>query len=199
MQSIYALLNGEDIYIYYIYIYIYIYIYMYIYIYIYIYIYAFICIYMHIYKYICIYIDIFIYMHIYIFIYAYIYLCIYIYTYICHRHGKGIRKRDNEVWTLCNIRDFWHGSWWMCRRTVAVLLHMCSGFPTKRLEQMIMTSLYDVTRVSHATVGENYKRRAWLSLRAAAAVTVIWVFWHKYLGVLTSHRPSTSAVLVPLE
>ena len=48
----------------------------------------------------------------------------------------------------------------MCRQTMAVLLHMCSGFPAKRLEQMILTSLYDVMRVSHATVGGNYKRRA---------------------------------------
>ena len=66
---------------------------------------------------------------------------------------------------------------------MAVPLHMHSGFPAKRLEQMIVTSLYDVTRVSCATVGGNYKRRAQLSLRAAAAVlssgcfgTSIWVF-----------------------
>ena len=62
----------------------------------------------------------------------------------------------------------------MCRQTMAVLLHMCSGFPTERLEQMIVMSLYYVMRVSHATVGGNYKRRAWLSL--GAAITVIWVF-----------------------
>ena len=31
---------------------------------------------------------------------------------------------------------------------------------TEILEQMIVTSLYDVMRVSHATVGGNYKRRA---------------------------------------
>ena len=31
---------------------------------------------------------------------------------------------------------------------------------TERLEQMIMTSLYDITRVSCATVGQNYERRA---------------------------------------
>ena len=37
---------------------------------------------------------------------------------------------------------------------------MHSGFPTERLEQMILTSLYDITRVSHATVGGKYKRRA---------------------------------------
>ena len=54
----------------------------------------------------------------------------------------------------------------MCRQIMAVPLCMHSGFPTERLEQMIMTSLYDVMRVSHATVGGNYKRRAQLSLGA---------------------------------
>ena len=54
-------------------------------------------------------------------------------------------------------------------------------FSTERLEQMIMTSLYDVTRVSHATVGGNHKRRAQPSLRAA--ITVVWVFQHKHLGL----------------
>ena len=38
------------------------------------------------------------------------------------------------------------------------LLCMHSDFPTERLEQMIVTSLYDITRVSHAIVGGNYKR-----------------------------------------
>ena len=80
--------------------------------------------------------------------------------YIYHRHGKGIRKRDNKAQTLRNIWDFWHGHRQMCRQTMVVPLHMCSGFPAKRLEQMIMSSLYDITRVSRATVGGNYKRRA---------------------------------------
>ena len=74
---------------------------------------------------------------------------------------------------------------------------MHSGFPAKRLEQMIMTSLYDVARVSHATVGGNYKRRAQLGLRAA--VTVVWVFQHKCLGLEQVTDPLTSAVSVPLE
>ena len=57
---------------------------------------------------------------------------------------------------------------------MAVLLHMHSGFPTEILEQTIVTSLYDITRVSHARAGGNYKRRAQLSLEAV--ITVIWVF-----------------------
>ena len=73
---------------------------------------------------------------------------------------KRVWKRDNKVQTLCNIWDIWHGHWRIHRQTMAVLLHMCSGFPAEILEQMIVTSLYDVTRVSHATVGGNYKRRA---------------------------------------
>ena len=64
---------------------------------------------------------------------------------------------------------------------MAVLLHMHSGFPTEISEQLIVMSLYDVTRVSCATVGGNYKRRAQPSL--GAAVTVIWVFQHKHLGL----------------
>ena len=77
----------------------------------------------------------------------------------CHRHGKGIKKRDNEAQTLHNIWDFQYGCRQMHRQTVGVPLHMHSGFHTKQLEQMIVTSLYDVMRVSHATVGGNYKRR----------------------------------------
>ena len=73
---------------------------------------------------------------------------------------KRVQKRDNEVQNLYNIRDIQLGCWQMHRRIMAVLLCMHSGFPTEILEQMIVTSLYDVMRVSHATVGGNYKRRA---------------------------------------
>ena len=73
---------------------------------------------------------------------------------------KRVRKRDKEVQSLCDIWYFQCGCQWMCRQTVVVLLHMHSGFPTLRLEQMIVMSLYDITGISHATVGGNYKRRA---------------------------------------
>ena len=56
---------------------------------------------------------------------------------------------------------------------MAVPLHMHSGFPVERLEQAIITSLYDVKRVSRAIVGGNYKRRALPSLEAAAATAVL--------------------------
>ena len=110
---------------------------------------------------------------------------------------KGIRKRDNEVWTLCNIQGFQCGCQWMCRWTVTVLLCMHNGFPADRLEQMIMTSLYDIMRVSHAIVQGNYKRE---HDRASGLLC------YCHLGVstpafgpLTSYTPSTLAVLVPLE
>ena len=48
----------------------------------------------------------------------------------------------------------------MCRQTMVVLLHMCSGFPAKLMEQTIVTSLDDITRFSHAIEGGKYKRRA---------------------------------------
>ena len=72
---------------------------------------------------------------------------------------KRVPKRDDEVRNLRNIWYIWHGCWQMCRQTMAVLPCMCSGFPAKIMEQMIMMSLYDVTGFSHAIEGGNYKRR----------------------------------------
>ena len=48
----------------------------------------------------------------------------------------------------------------MCRQTMAVLPCMHIGFPTKLMEQMIVTSLYDVMRISHAREGGKYKRES---------------------------------------
>ena len=66
----------------------------------------------------------------------------------------------------------------MCRRTMVILLCMCSGFPTEILEQTIMTSLYDVTRFSHVIEGGNYKRECDQAsgLLLSTAITVVWVF-----------------------
>ena len=41
---------------------------------------------------------------------------------------------------------------------MAVLLCMHSGFPTKMVEQMFVTSLNDIMRISHVIEGGNYKR-----------------------------------------
>ena len=50
-------------------------------------------------------------------------------------------------------------------------MHVHSGFPTGRSEQMIMTLFYDIMRISCAIEGGYYKGRAQPNLRA-----VIWVF-----------------------
>ena len=94
---------------------------------------------------------------------------------------KRVWKRDDKGWNLHNIQDIWHGHQQMDRQIMAVPLHMHSGFPAEILEQTIVTPLYDIMSVSHATVGGNYKRRARLSL--GAAITVVWVFQHKHLGL----------------
>ena len=83
-------------------------------------------------------------------------------------------ERDKEVQSSCSILGFQHGCWQICRKTPAVPMCMCSGFPAGRSEQMIMTSFCDVMRISYAIEGGNYKRRAWPSLRTVVAV--IWVF-----------------------
>ena len=62
-------------------------------------------------------------------------------------------------------------------------LQMHSGFPTEKVEQMIMTSFYNVTMISHAIGGGQYIRKASMSLRA-----VIWVSGTEWLGqLLRSH------------
>ena len=47
-----------------------------------------------------------------------------------------------------------------------------------------MMSLYDIMKISHAVKGGNYKRRAGPNLRAV--VTVIWVFWYKAFGFVST-------------
>ena len=76
---------------------------------------------------------------------------------------------------------------------MAFPLHICSGFPIEKVEQMIMTSLNDVTMISHAIGGGKYIRKASSSLGA-----VIWVSGTEQLGPLLSHQPSTPAISVPL-
>ena len=61
----------------------------------------------------------------------------------------------------------------MCRQMVVVPMHMHSGFPTGRSEQMIVMSFHDITKISHAIEGGKYKRRTPPNLGA-----VIWVFWY---------------------
>ena len=76
----------------------------------------------------------------------------------CHRHRTWVKEKTKRFGCIYSNWGFWHGCWQMCRWTAVLLVHMCSGFPTRRSKQMIMTSSNDVTRISHATLGGNYKK-----------------------------------------
>ena len=76
---------------------------------------------------------------------------------------------------------------------MAFPLHMCSGFPMEKVEQMIMISLDDVTMIACAIRGGKYIRRASSSFGA-----VVWVSGTEWLGLLLSHQQSTPAISVPL-
>ena len=83
---------------------------------------------------------------------------------------------------------------------MAVLLHMHSGFPAKMVEQTFVTSLNDVTRISHALEGGNYKRGSATKLEEFGCCYYCHLgVQAQVLGSLQSHRPSTLAVLVPLK
>ena len=56
---------------------------------------------------------------------------------------------------------------------MAFPLHMHSHLPTEKVEQMIVTSLDDVTMIAHAIWGGKYIRRV-----CTGFGDVIWVFWH---------------------
>ena len=65
---------------------------------------------------------------------------------------------------------------------MAFLLHMHSGFPTERVQQMVVMSQDDVTMIGHAIWGGKYIRRAHLGIGA-----VIWVSGTEQLGLLLNH------------
>ena len=111
----------------------------------------------------------------------------YCYTaYKCHRHGKGITKETKRfgvlvvfgvlAWMLVDVQT----------NTGSSDVHV-QWFSTGRSEQIIMTSFCDVTRISHAIEGGNYKMRAQLSLRAVVAV--VWVFRYQTFG--STSKPQT--------
>ena len=63
-----------------------------------------------------------------------------------------------------------------------------------------MTSLNDVTGISHAIEGGNYKRGSATELEEFGCCYYCCLgVLAQMLGSLLSHRPSTSAVLVSLE
>ena len=83
---------------------------------------------------------------------------------------------------------------------MAVLLHMHSGFPAKMVEQMFVTSLNDVMRISHVLEGGNYKRGSATKLEEFGCCYYCHLgVFTQVLGSLQSHRPSTLAVSVPLK
>ena len=83
---------------------------------------------------------------------------------------------------------------------MAVLLHMCSGFPTKMVEQTFVMSLNDVMKISHAIEGGNYKRGSATKLKEFSCCYYCCLgALAQALGPLLSHRLSTSAVSVPLK
>ena len=65
---------------------------------------------------------------------------------------------------------------------MAFPLHMHSGFPMEKVEQMISMSLDDVTMIAHATWGGKYIRRAHSGFGA-----VVWVSGTEQLDLLLSH------------
>ena len=81
----------------------------------------------------------------------------------------------------------------MCRQPIAFPLYMDSGLPMEKVEHMIMMSLDNITMITHAIWGGKYIRRACSGFGA-----VVWVSGTEWLGLLSSHQPSTPAILVPL-
>ena len=76
---------------------------------------------------------------------------------------------------------------------MVIPLCMCSAFPPKEIEQMIVMSFNDVTIFSHAS-GRGYIRKACTSLQA-----VIWVFGTEcFSQLLGGQSPSILAVSVSL-
>ena len=77
---------------------------------------------------------------------------------------------------------------------------MHSGFPAKMVEQMFVTSLNDITSISHALEGGTIKGKDTTKLEEFGCCYYCHLgVQAQVLGSLQSHRPSTSAVSVPLK
>ena len=105
----------------------------------------------------------------------------------------------NEIWVKEKMERFGHiySKWWlwhwckqMCRQSMVFPVGMQSGFSTGRSKQMIVTSWNDITMISHAILGGNYKRRAHPNPMA-----VIWVFWHWMVGSIDKSHTLYSGYL----
>ena len=111
----------------------------------------------------------------------------------CHRHKIRVKEKTMKFGCSSSNWGFWQWCQQMCRWTMAFPLYMHSGFPTEKVEQMIMMSLSGITVIGHAIGGGKYIRKASSSFWA-----VVWVSGTEWLGLLLSHQPSTLAISVPL-
>ena len=118
------------------------------------------------------------------------FLCLWVKPiYICMSTGMktGLRKRRRGLGTVILIGV---PAWMpanMQTNSGTSDVH-AQWFPTGRSEQTIMMSFHDVMRISCAIEGRNYQASG---LSSGSSDT-------KHSGLLTSHRPSTLAISVPL-
>ena len=105
-----------------------------------------------------------------------------LHVYICHRHE--IQVKEKMMSFICSYSNwgFWWQHWCMCRQPMAFPLCMHSRLPAEKVQQMIVTSLDDVTMNACAIWGGKYIRRAHSGFGA-----FIWVSGTKRLGLLLSH------------
>ena len=61
-------------------------------------------------------------------------------AYMCHRHQIWVKEKTERFGCIYSIWRFWCGCQQMCRQMTMLPVHMPSGFPARRLEQMIVTS-----------------------------------------------------------
>ena len=111
----------------------------------------------------------------------------------CHMHGIWVKEKMERFGCFYSHQGFWHWWWWMYRWTTVFPVHMHSGFPAGRSKQMIVASWNDATMISllfwEGTIKGEHTQT--LGLSSGFSDT-------EQLGLLTSQRPSTLAILVPL-
>ena len=110
-----------------------------------------------------------------------------------HRHEIWVKEKTTSFGCSNSNWGFWQQCQWMCWWPMAFPLCICSGLPMEKVEQMIMTSLDNITMIAHAIWGGKHITRACLGFGA-----VVWVSGTEWLGLLLSHWPSTLAISVPL-
>ena len=98
----------------------------------------------------------------------------------CQRHGIRVKDKTERFRCICSNWGFQHWCQQMHRWTTVFPVCMHSGFPARRSKQTIVTSWNDVTMISHAIVGGNYKRRAHPNLSGCHLGFLTlngWVYW----------------------